>query len=249
MPSLGAIHIHPIKALGHQALARACLTPGAGLPGDRGWALLHDRSALTPDPDGWARCTTFLRGAAIPSLMAVTTAGAPGGPITFMHPARPPLIADPGVPAGAAAILAWVDALIPDGMPRPSALHRAARALTDSREPTVSVMSDASLTALSARMGLRLTRARFRGNLWLDGLPAWAELALGGATIRIGAATLDVLGPIERCSATLANPDTGRRDADVLRALEDGWGHVNFGLHCVVRGGGAVALGDAAVLP
>ena len=94
-------------------------------------------------------------------------------------------------------------------------------------------------------MGLRLTRARFRGNLWVTDLPAWDEFKLVGRDIRIGGARLTVLDRIERCSATLANPATGRRDADVLRALQDGWDHTDFGVTCLVRDGGDIALGDA----
>jgi GTP-binding protein len=50
--------------------------------------------------------------------------------------------------------------------------------------------------------------------------------------------------PIGRCRATEANPDTGRRDANTLAALEDGWGHTRFGVYAMVRKGGRVAVGD-----
>jgi hypothetical protein len=50
--------------------------------------------------------------------------------------------------------------------------------------------------------------------------------------------------PIGRCRATEANPDTGRRDANTLAALEDGWGHTQFGVYAMVRKGGRVAVGD-----
>ncbi len=74
MPSLSAIHRHPVKALGHEALTAATLAAGETLPGDRVWALLHDRSRPDAGDDGWIRCTTFLRGAAIPALMAMDSA-------------------------------------------------------------------------------------------------------------------------------------------------------------------------------
>ncbi|MFT4795724.1 MAG: hypothetical protein ACJAVR_002923 [Paracoccaceae bacterium] len=250
MPTLSAIHRHPVKALGAESMPSIALTAGQTMQGDRIWALLHERSRLVAEDDGWARCTTFLRGAAIPTLMAVTCKGGPsgaggGGAITFQHPDRPPLSVDPGTDNGARALLAWVDPLIPQDMPRPSGLYRAARGLTDTSKPTVSLMSDATLAAVSARMGLRLVRERFRGNLWVRDLPAWDEMNLAGRDIRIGQARLTVLEPIARCSATLANPETGRRDADVLQALQDGWGHTDFGMACLVRGGGDIALGDA----
>jgi hypothetical protein len=34
------------------------------------------------------------------------------------------------------------------------------------------------------------------------------------------------------------------RDANVLRALEDGWGHRDFGVYATVGTGGTVTVGD-----
>jgi hypothetical protein len=47
--------------------------------------------------------------------------------------------------------------------------------------------------------------------------------------------------PIGRCRATEANPETGRRDAPTLAALEDGWGHTRFGVYAMVRKGGSMS--------
>lgn len=249
MPSLSAIHRHPVKAASCEALDAVALRADETLPGDRLWALVHEKSRLEPDGEGWARCTTFLRGATSPALMAVTSRGGPGGAVTFMHPERAPLSVDPSTEAGEAAFIAWIAPLIPEGLPRPLRLHRAARGITDSRDKgMVSLMSDRSLAALSAAMGLRLDRRRFRGNLWLADLPAWEEFALAGRRLRIGGAVLEILEPIERCSATLANPETGRRDADVLGGLARHFDHADFGMKARVVEGGPVALGDAAVI-
>ena len=244
MPTLSAIHRHPVKAVGHEALSDATLIAGETLPGDRRYAVLHDRSRLEADEGGWARCTTFLRGAMFPALMAIRSRGAPGGPITFQHPDRPPITVDLETAAGEAAFLAWIDPLIPEGKPRPAALHHASRGITDSRDKgMLTLMSDASLAALSAVMGLRLDRRRFRGNLWAEGLAPWEELKLSGRRIRIGEALLVLREPVERCSATLANPETGRRDADVLAGLEKATGAIDFGMKAQVLEGGAIAPG------
>ena len=244
MPTLSAIHRHPVKAVGHEALSAATLIAGETLPGDRRYAVLHDRSRLEADEGGWARCTTFLRGAACPALMAVTTRGGPGEAITFQHPDLAPITVDLSETAGEATFLAWLDPLIPEGMPRPAALHRAGRGITDSRDKgMLTLMSDASLAALSAAMDLRLSRRRFRGNLWVEGLAPWEELKLSGRRIRIGDALLVLREPVERCSATLANPETGRRDADVLRGLEKTTGAIDFGMKAQVLEGGEIAPG------
>jgi len=69
-----------------------------------------------------------------------------------------------------------------------------------------------------------------------------------GERLRVGAAELDIVEPIGRCRATEANPETGQRDANTLAALEDGWGHTQFGIYGMVRKGGRVSLGDTASL-
>lgn len=247
MATVTALYRHPVKALGAEALDRAILRAGETLPGDRVWALAHARSDFDFAAPGWARCSAFLRGATFPSLMAVTAQGAPGGPIRFRHPDLPDLIADLATAQGAAALLAWADALIPAGAPRPSALAAApGRGMTDHPEPLVTVLSDASRRALEARAGLPLARRRFRGNIWMDGMAPWAERDLIGRDLRVGAALLRVTDHVGRCSATHADPATGRRDADLLAVLRGGWGHEDFGVFAEVIDGGAVALGDAA---
>ena len=54
--------------------------------------------------------------------------------------------------------------------------------------------------------------------------------------------------PITRCVATHVDPETGVVDADLLGALQAGWGHKDFGVFAEVVGGGRVAVGDAAVV-
>jgi uncharacterized protein YcbX len=120
--------------------------------------------------------------------------------------------------------------------------------MSDAPFASVSILNEASLRALSQKIGQDLDPRRFRGNLWLDGLAPWEEFDLVGKRLRIGAAEVDVVEPIGRCRATEANPVTGRRDAPTLAALEDGWGHTRFGVYAMVRKGGLVAVGDEARL-
>jgi hypothetical protein len=42
----------------------------------------------------------------------------------------------------------------------------------------------------------------------------------------------------------MANPETGRRDADTLGALEEGWGHTDFGIYAEVIEGALIRTGD-----
>ncbi|WP_372805833.1 MOSC domain-containing protein [Loktanella salsilacus] len=124
---------------------------------------------------------------------------------------------------------------IPQGTTQPRGrLHRHAR----QGEHT------ASHAAVADQLGKPLEPERWRGNIWLDGLPPWAEWDWIGRDIRIGAVTLRIQERIARCAHTAASPETGLRDADTLGALRDGWTHTDFGVYAAVMTGGRIALGD-----
>jgi uncharacterized protein YcbX len=82
----------------------------------------------------------------------------------------------------------------------------------------VSVHSRASVDALGDALELRIDDRRFRSNVVIDGVDAWDELDWSGE-VRIGQVAFRAAGPIVRCLATHANPDTGIRDAKVLTTL------------------------------
>ena len=246
---LAAIHRHPIKALGTEAVSRAALAAGATLPGDRVWALAHAGTPFDPARPEWTRCTAFLRGATFPALMAVTAETHGDGRLSLRHPGRAPVTADPATPEGEAEILAFAADLLPAAAPRPVRLARVpGRGMTDSPEPTLSLLSDASRRALSEAAGRTLDRRRFRGNLWLDGLAPLEETGWIGRRLRLGAAVLRITEPLGRCSATHADPETGRRDLDLLALLERVTGTTDFGVLAEVETPGEIAAGDAPEL-
>ncbi|WP_243229065.1 MOSC domain-containing protein [Microbacterium sp. CIAB417] len=82
----------------------------------------------------------------------------------------------------------------------------------------VSVHSTASVAALGAALEQEIDDRRFRSNIVIDGVEAWDELDWTG-DVRIGDVRFTPAGPIVRCLATHANPDTGVRDARVLTTL------------------------------
>lgn len=82
----------------------------------------------------------------------------------------------------------------------------------------VSVHTRASVTALGDALGLGIDDRRFRSNVVVDDADAWSELEWTDR-VRIGRLAFRTAGPIVRCLATHANPDTGERDAKVLTTL------------------------------
>ncbi len=82
----------------------------------------------------------------------------------------------------------------------------------------VSVHGRGSVRALGEALGMGIDDRRFRSNIVIDDAAAWQELAWTGE-VCIGDLTFQTAGPIVRCLATHANPDTGVRDAKVLTTL------------------------------
>ncbi len=245
MSGLTLAHIcrHPVKSVGYQEIERVALTPGHPLPFDRTWAVTHEGAGFD-QPEGWEPKLKFLRGWAEGSLQAIRAEFDDATQrITLRHPARPDLSAT--LPHDGPALVDWLRPLWPARRPAPAALvsRRDGGALTDVPEPYVSILSLTSNRILSQRLGQDLSIHRWRGNLWLDGLAPWEEFDLIGRTLAIGEARLTVEQRITRCRATCANPETGRTDADTLGALEEGYGHIDFGVYARVIQAGDITRG------
>lgn len=239
-PSVSAILRHPLKSIGRENLAEVDLSKGRWLPFDRKWAVAHDRSKLD---GGWAKKVNFLRGVAAPSLMAVEASfDASTKALTLSHPDLATVTVHPDQKADGKVLIEWLHDLWPIDLPRPTHVYRAKDSnLTDVPDAWISINSTATLKALSHRTGADLSPHRFRGNIWIDGYKPGEEANWVGRNIRIGDAVLNVKQQITRCKATMANPETGQRDVDVLETLND-LGHQEFGVYAEVIEGGTVAL-------
>lgn len=239
---LAQIFRHPIKAHGREELASVVLSEGRCLPFDRHWAVAQEGAALE---DGWNRCQMFARGAKSPALMAITCRlDEAARRVTLAHPDRGEITLSPDDPADLPGFLDWAGPLNAPGRPAPARIVTAGRGMTDSPFESVAVLGLASLRALGQRMGRPLSPHRFRGNLWIEGTAPFEEFDWVGREITVGAARLRIVEPITRCTATEADPDTGRRDAPVLSVLEEAFGHRDFGVYAEVVAGGRVAPGD-----
>ncbi len=242
--TLAQIWRHPVKAIGREALDRVDLTAGDWLPDDRVWAVAHERSKLSGG--GWEKKVNFLRGVTDPALMAVTSRLDVSGEITMTHPEAGSITFHPE--RDPETFVDWIGGIWSSDLPAPTGLYRATDAhLTDVPDPWISIASLASNRALGQRMSVELSPDRWRANLWLDGLAPWEEKEWVGKTLMIGEVRFRVTCEITRCKATMANPATGKRDADTLGALSE-LGHQEFGLYAEVIDGGTVAVGNTVAL-
>jgi len=235
---------YPIKSHGREALETVTLEAGKTMPWDRHWAVTHEKTKFDPFNPDWVMCRNFMIGNLTPSLAGIwarfdeaahkmTLRHADLGEITF-NPDRPN------------DFLAWVAPLSAEQSLSPTGLVACNVGMTDTPFQSVSIMNAASHQAVEGQLGHALEQERWRANIWLDGLDAWAERDMIGQTIRIGTAELGVKENCVRCNHTKSNPNTGKRDVDTLAALDTGWGHQEFGVYAVVTKSGTLNVGDTA---
>ena len=247
--TLARIDRYPIKSHGRETLAAIDVKAGRTLAWDRHWAVLHE--AAKADGSEWAPCVNFSRGSKAPGLMAIDAAlDEANRRITLRHPDQPDLTFHPDDGTDLSRFLDWVRPLMPSDRAASARIVSAGeRGMSDTDYPSISLLNLASIRALSDRLGQTLDPRRFRGNLWVDGPAPWEEFGWIGETITIGNAQFRVEERIERCLATTANPDTGRRDADTLGALETGWGHRDMGVYLVALNDARIETGAPVIAP
>jgi uncharacterized protein YcbX len=240
---LARIDRHPIKSHGRETIAAVNVSAGRTLPWDRRWAVLHEAARV--DGAEWAPCVNFSRGSKAPGLMAIDAAlDEDDVRVNLTHPDRPELSFRPDSADDLPRFLEWVAPLMPaDRAASAKIVSAGDRGMSDTDYASVSLLNVASIRALSDRLGQRLDPRRFRGNFWIDGLAPWEEFGWVGETIAIGDVRFRVEERIERCLATTADPETGRRDADTLGGLESGWGHRDMGVYLVALDDGRVETG------
>lgn len=241
MLRLAEIWRYPIKSHGREPLESAVLSAGQVIPGDRQWAVAHEAAKLK---DGWNPCVNFSRGGKVPGLMALTSHyDEPAGTVTLHHPDKPSLTFDPDTDNQ--AFLDWIAPLMPaDRAASKSIVRIGTRGMTDTPFPSMSLANPASHKAVADAVGQPLSHHRWRANFWVEGLKPWEEFTWIGRNIRIGDAHFAVRERITRCRATMANPDTGKIDADTLGALNGTFGHQDFGIYLECTGPGTIATGN-----
>lgn len=232
---------YPLKSHGREALQHTVLTAGQSMPFDRLWAVAHDASKA--DGSGWVPCAHFSRVSKAPGLMAITSSlDEETGRLTLSHPTRPDLTFNPDTDTE--DFIAWVTPLVPQDRALPERIIRLdGRGFTDSDFPSVTLCNHASHHAVETHMNQPLSIHRWRGNIWFESDTPWVEFDWMGRDLAIGDCILTVRERTDRCLATTANPETGKRDADILAAL-DTWGHRDFSVRAEVKQGGTVRLGD-----
>ena len=248
MPEIVSIYRYPVKGLSPDPLSRVRVAAGETLPFDRAWAIENGPSKFDPAAPGHLPKIAFLMLMRNERLAALQT--------SFDESARRLTVRRNGevvaegsleTGTGRAALAAFFDAYEADELRGAARIVSApGHAFTDTAPKCLSLINLATVRDIERKLGVSIHPMRFRGNLYVDGLPAWAEFdAWLGKTIRAGNVVFEAYARIDRCAATNVNPQTAERDLTLPVSLLQTYGHPDCGVYMRVIEGGELAAGMA----
>lgn len=247
MATIARICRYPVKGLSAEDLPEVQLCAGEGLPLDRAFALARPGAPFDPANPGWLPKRHFLMLMRDERLAALRVAyDDADGRLTIRQGGGVALAASVSTPDGRDSIERFFEALMgPELGGRPRLVRASGHIFTDHATPYLSLINLASVQELERALGRPVDPLRFRANLYVEGLPAWAELDWPGRTLGAGAVRCRVVERIERCAATNVDPESAERDLNIPLALRQNWGHIDCGVLLQVTAGGALAPGAA----
>lgn len=244
---------YPVKGLpGVSATGPVALVPGRGLRWDRSHAI--ENGVVAPrDRSGWNPRETYFHVAkneqTVRFGIAIENAESDEPVLHVMLPdGRSAAVQLGEGDLRAEAIDTLLREVLPAGPLGEPTFVRTGASLWDWPKAHLSIINLATLDALAAAGDHPVDPRRFRGNLYVDGLPAWSEFSLLGRRIRIGETVLEVFQPTDRCRATTIDPSSGVSDLNVPALLAGRFGHMFCGLYARVVEPGSIAAGDAVTI-
>jgi uncharacterized protein YcbX len=244
---VNSIYRYPVKGLSPERLERTQLAVGETVPGDRLYAIENGPSGFDPAAPRHqpkVRYLMLMRNERLASLR--TRFDQASHMLAVAFDGREAACGDLRTPDGRATIESFFAGYCADELRGPpKVLHAPGHSFSDVARKVVSIINLASVSALESVVGAPVDPLRFRGNVYVDGWPAWREFDLLGHEVAIGAnARLKIIKRIVRCAATNVDPSTGIRDLSIPDTLMRSFGHADCGVYGEVVGAGEIAIGD-----
>lgn len=248
--TLETLYRYPVKGLSPEPLESVKLVAGATVPFDRAWAIENGPGRFDPEAPRHLPKITFLmlmrdeRLATLRSRFDETTAT-----LTIERDGKPVARGDLSTPIGRKMIEQFIAAYMRTALRgAPRIVSAPGHSFSDVAQKCVHIVNLASVRELARVSGRAIDPLRFRANLHIDGLPAFAERGLVGRTLAIGDVRLSPFADTTRCAATEVDPATGARDIAVPSLIRRQWGHEDFGIYAMVDVGGTIRRGDAVTI-
>lgn len=245
---LAKIYRYPVKGFTPQRIEGGQLTAGAGLPFDRYCAFTCGNLPDQPAPGKWVPARTFLQLTFFPEVARFTAClDDDDNSIVITAPDGQTARATLDEPVGFAGVNALIQSRFEAGPHAIPELHVQApgHGNWDFTDTAISIINLASVRELSEAAGADVDPLRFRGNLMLEELPAWAEFSMIGRRYRVGGAEIEVMRPARRCAATTVNPATADTRLNVPAILRKQTGHIYCGVYARVVKTGPIGENDA----
>lgn len=241
-----SIYRYPVKGLSPESLAAVTLAPGQTLPADRMYAIENGPSGFDPAAPAYFPKQRFLMLMRNERLAALDTHYDEAiHTLSIRLNGTEAARGDLRTPNGRATIEDFFARYSADELRGPPKVLRSeGHSFSDVAAKVVSVINLASVAAVEAAVGAPVDPLRFRGNLYVQGWPAWQEFDLLDRTLAIGDVRLKVVKRIVRCAATNVEPCTGIRDMEIPKTLMRAFDHMDCGVYAEVTAGGSVAAGD-----
>jgi uncharacterized protein YcbX len=241
---LARIRRYPVKGFRGHDLDRATLECDRGIPFDRHLAILIPPLPDTATTDRGRLPYFYL--ARNPKLAEFAVDWDGGRRFTFRSPGGERVAVDTGSPDDLyelnRALARWfADATNPPEI----SPARPDGGYWDFSDTGLSIINLATVADIGRTAQRRLDPARFRGNLYIDGLPAWREFDLIGRRIRMGSVEVAILRGIRRCNATSIDPDSMTMDFNMPAHLRSAYGHIYCGVYGRVTIGGTIEKNDS----
>lgn len=244
--SVVSLYRYPVKGLSGERLDAVELVPGGTFPMDRAFALENGPSGFDPAAPTWQPKIKFLclmKNARIAALN--TRYDDDSATLTIAQDGKMLFSASLAEPDGRAAVEEFFQKFMDkEARGKIRLLQSSGHSFSDVAKKVVSIINLDSVAALSAAIKRPVHPLRFRGNIYVEGWPAWSEAALVDHTLKIGTVRLRVLKPIQRCAATEVDPETAVRDLDVTESLYRLTGEDDCGIYTEVLNAGSIAAAD-----
>ena len=109
---------------------------------------------------------------------------------------------------------------------------------------SISLLNLQSINDFQKRIGKKIERSIFRGNLYFDGIEAWEERNWIGKIIKINGISFKVEKNIPRCVAINLKPQTSDNSSNLLQSLKKNYNHIEMGIYLTALDDGKININD-----
>lgn len=247
-------YTYPVKGMTTHSMPSLALRPGESVVGDRAFIFAFG-NAEPAGSVGWVSKRHSVTMLNTPYLAWIESGWDPDARLLSITTKGQTKSANVDDPAARLELADWMTDVVlglPENPLRGRPEREPLRLLGDGesrftdRGPTqISLGALSSLADLARTAGVDVDMRRFRLNFSVDGVPTWGEFDWVGKRLRIGdTVEIDVTAPIQRCNAVNASPTGEGRDMDLMKLLNDAYGHLNFGVEANVVTAGEIRVGD-----